>query len=594
METLERIVTAAASYVWDRGIPFRGEEIPWVVVALLGTGIFLTVRLGFLQLRKLGHGFQVTSGYYDDPAEPGDVSHFQALTTALSATVGIGNIAGVALAIHWGGPGALFWMWMTALVGMATKYSEVTLAQHYRTVEKVDIDPHKWEGSVSGGPMYYIERGLGPALKPLAVFFAAMLGTTAFLTGNAIQANTVADTMNTILGLPVWITGLLTATVVALVIIGGITRIGKVTGVLAPVMAAIYVTGALVIILLNADQIAPTFALIFREAFSPTAGVAGTGVGVFLLTMMWGVKRGLFSNEAGQGSAPIAHAAAKTDEPVSEGVVALVEPFIDTIVICTMTGLVIIMTGVWSARVPTEITLGGGDISYVVQEDNGNYNGVQQAGTISVEDGRYVERAPGTAQVAWHEVAVEPLYVDADRTQPFTGVVYADSGLAIGSDGTTYASLYADAVESGAPLTMLAFDRGLPGNFGRYIVVLSVLLFAVSTAIAWSYYGDRCANYLFGHAAVLPYKFAFVTMHFVGSILTLAVVWTLGDLFLGIVILPNLLALLLLSPKVVELTKSYFQRKPWVENREARLRYLEDRRSGRAWRGERGRGNGER
>jgi len=579
MELLERIVTTASEYIWDRGIPFRGEEIPWVVVALLGTGIFLTVRLGFLQLRKLGHGFKVTSGYYDDPAEPGDVSRFQALTTALSATVGIGNIAGVALAIHWGGPGALFWMWMTALVGMATKYSEVTLAQHYRTVEKVDTDPHKWEGSVSGGPMYYIERGLGPAWRPLAVFFAVMLGTTAFLTGNAIQANTVADTMNTILGIPVWITGLFTATIVALVIIGGITRIGRVTSVLAPAMAAIYVTGALIIIVLNAGSVLPTFALIFREAFNPTASIAGTGVGVFLLTMMWGVKRGLFSNEAGQGSAPIAHAAAKTDEPVSEGVVALVEPFIDTIVICTMTGLVIIMTGVWSARIPTEITLGTGDITYVTPEGSGGPRSAEAAVPIVLEEGRYVDSA--VTHIAWHEVAVEPLFVDGDQTQPFTGVVHGDSGIAVAADGTTYASLYGDAVESGAPLTMMAFEKGLPGTFGRFIVVVSVLLFAVSTAISWSYYGDRCANYLFGHVAVLPYKFAFVTMHFVGSILSLSVAWTLGDVFLGIVILPNLLALLLLSPKVLELTKSYFQRKPWIANREARLRYLAEKSAGR-------------
>lgn len=203
MELLENIVNTLSDYIWNRGIPVAGEEVPWVVVALLGTGLFLTVKLGFLQLRKLGHGFAVTSGIYDDPAEPGDVSHFQALTTALSATVGIGNIAGVALAIHWGGPGALFWMWVTALVGMATKYTEVTLAQRYRDVEKEDLDPYKWEGTVSGGPMYYIERGLGPSWKPLAVFFAGMLGTTAFLTGNAIQANTVADTVKTTLGLPV-------------------------------------------------------------------------------------------------------------------------------------------------------------------------------------------------------------------------------------------------------------------------------------------------------------------------------------------------------------------------------------------------------
>ncbi|NIM49298.1 MAG: amino acid carrier protein [Gemmatimonadales bacterium] len=549
-----------------------------MVIALLGTGIFLTLRLGFLQLRKLGHGFAVTSGVYDDPAEPGDVSHFQALTTALSATVGIGNIAGVAIAIHWGGPGALFWMWMTALLGMATKYSEVTLAQHYRQVEKVDLDPHKWEGSVSGGPMYYIERGLGHSWKPLAVFFALMLGTTAFLTGNAIQANTVADTMNTTFGIPVWVSGLVTSTVVALVIIGGITRIGRVTSILAPLMATIYVIGALIIIGLSYDRLIPTFGLIVREAFNPTAGVAGTGVGVFLLTMVWGVKRGLFSNEAGQGSAPIAHAAAKTDEPVSEGVVALVEPFIDTIVICTMTGLVIILTGVWDNRVKTEITLSGGDISWVELEANGNQNGIQAPLEIRIADGHYVDSAPGAPRLGWHEVAVEPLYSDPEQTALFTGVVYPDRQTAVADDGTTYQALYADAVESGAPLTMLGFQAGLPGDLGRYIVVFSVLLFAISTAISWSYYGDRCANYLFGAKWIMPYKVVFVLMHFGGAVVSLAVAWTLGDLFLGIVIIPNLLALILLSPKVVELTKSYFERKPWIENREVQRRLREERR----------------
>ncbi|MEE9132565.1 MAG: sodium:alanine symporter family protein [Gemmatimonadota bacterium] len=578
MELFEKIVDTLSEYIWDKGIPFQGEEIPWVIVALLGTGVFLTIRLGFLQLRKLGHGFAVTSGIYDDPTEPGDVSHFQALTTALSATVGIGNIAGVALAIHWGGPGALFWMWVTAGLGMATKYSEVTLAQHYRQVEKVDLDPHKWEGSVSGGPMYYIERGLGPKWKPLAVFFALMLGTTAFLTGNAIQANTVADTVSTQFGVPVWITGLVTASIVALVIIGGIKRIGKVTGILAPVMAAIYATGALTIIALNYDKLIPAFGLIFREAFNPTASIAGAGMGAFLLTMIWGVKRGLFSNEAGQGSAPIAHAAAKTDEPVSEGVVALVEPFIDTIVICTMTGLVIILTGVWDARIPTQLTLEKGDISYVVEETSGRFAEIKAPAEIRVEGGRYVEMGATAARVAWHEVPVETLYVDEERTQPFTGIVYTDRQIAVAEDGVTYSSLHGHAVESGAPLTMIAFQRGLPGDFGLYIVVLSVFLFAISTAIAWSYYGDRCANYLFGTKMILPYKIVFVLMHFVGSVLSLSVVWTLGDVFLGIVILPNLLALLLLSPKVYELTKSYFERKPWIENREAHRRLKQEQR----------------
>jgi len=568
MEFFENIVNSLSSYIWDKGIPFQGEEIPWVIIALLGTGIFLTIRLGFPQFRKLGHGFAVTSGIYDDPNEPGDVSHFQALTTALSATVGIGNIAGVALAIHWGGPGALFWMWVTALVGMATKFSEVTLAQHYRQVEKHDLDPHKWEGTVSGGPMYYIERGLGPRWKPLAVFFALMLGTTAFLTGNAIQANTVADTFNTQFGIPVWITGLITASIVAMVVVGGITRIGKVTGILAPTMAAIYVAGALIIIALNYDGVIPAFGLVFREAFNPTASVAGTGMGVFLLTMIWGVKRGLFSNEAGQGSAPIAHAAAKTDEPVSEGVVALVEPFIDTIIICTMTGLVIILTGVWNIRIPTEISLDRGDISFVVEQTEGRFSEIDEAAQIQLEAGRHVELGGSAARVTWHEVPVEVLYVDEEHTQPFTGIVYTDREVAVAEDGATYTSLYGLAAESGAPLTMVAFQRGLPGNFGLYIVLLSVFLFAISTAIAWSYYGDRCANYLFGAKMILPYKMVFVTMHFVGSVLSLSVAWTLGDVFLGIVILPNLLALLLLSPKVWELTKSYFERKPWIENRD--------------------------
>jgi len=580
METIERIVNGLSYYIWGFGIPVGGEMIPLVVIALLGTGCFLTLRLGFIQLRRLGHGFAVTSGVYDDPAEPGDVSHFQALTTALSATVGIGNIAGVALAIHWGGPGALFWMWITALLGMAVKYSEVTLAQHYRDVGP-DKDPHAWEGSVSGGPMYYIERGLGPAWKPMATFFAVMLGLTAFLTGNAVQANTVADTLQTTFGVRTWVSGLVTSSLVALVIIGGITRIGKVTGVLAPVMAAIYMAGAMAILVLHADQIVPTFALIFREAFNPTAGVAGTGVGAFLVTLLWGVKRGLFSNEAGQGSAPIAHAAAKTDEPVSEGVVGLVEPFIDTIVICTMTGLVLLITGVWKDRVPTEITLLGGDISYVVQAD-GRTNTVPAPEQIRVEDGYPHTNATDEPRLAWHEVALERLFVDADQTQPFSGVISPALGEARGDSGETHSSLYGDAVESAAPLTMLAFRKGLSriGDWGHYIVLISVLLFAVSTAISWSYYGDRCANYLFGTNAVLPYKFAFVTAHFLGAIVSLSVAWTLGDVFLGIVILPNLLALVLLSSRVRTMTDSYFKRQPWVENAEVHKRLVEERKRG--------------
>jgi len=572
MDFLAAVVEFLNRYVVEVGFPVGEEVIPIMVLMLIGTGLFLTVRTGFVQIRRLGHGFAVTSGKYDDPNEPGDVSHFQALTTALSATVGIGNIAGVAIAIHWGGPGALFWMWVTAFVGMATKYTEVTLAQKYRDVERPDMDPHRWEGTVSGGPMYYIERGLGPAWKPMAVFFAVLLGFTAFLTGNAVQANTVADTMQTTFGIPAGITGFLTATLVAAVILGGITRIGRVTSILAPLMAAIYVTGALVILLLNAGQIIPTFGLIFSEALNPSAGVAGVGMGAFLVTMMWGVRRGLFSNEAGQGSAPIAHAAAKTDEPVSEGVVALLEPFIDTIVICTMTAMVILVTGVWNEKLATPIELQGGDLGWVSLSQSGRYRGTAAPSEIRIENGRQRLDVPGTPLVSWHEVALEEIYIDPQQTTPFSGTLYPQRRQAVTDDGRTLTRLYAPAVESGAPLTMLAFQRGLPGTWGQYIVVISVLLFAISTAISWSYYGDRCANYLFGHVAVLPYKMVYVVMHFVGAVLPLAVIWALGDVALAIVIWPNLIALLLLSGQVREMTKSYFDRKPWIQNREDHLR----------------------
>ncbi len=561
MEFIQSITDFLTRIFVTAGISVGGENIPFMVILLLGIGVYLTLRLGFIQVTRLRHGAAVASGKYDDPDDEGDVTHFQALTTALSATVGIGNIAGVALAIHWGGPGALFWMWVTAAVGMATKYSEVTLAQKYRVREHEG----EWAGTVSGGPMYYIERGLGPNWKWMAIAFAFLLGITAFLTGNGIQANTVADNLETQFSIPTWVSGLVTSGVVAAVILGGISRIGKVTSVLAPVMAIVYVLGALIVIVMNVGDVGPTFALIFREAFNPTAGVAGTGVGAFLVTLMWGVRRGLFSNEAGQGSAPIAHSAAKTDEPVSEGVVALLEPFIDTIIICTMTGLLVIMTGVWNDRFETEITLSGGDLSYRAVQVDGGYEDMSPDAPIRIDGGAHVATGPDDPQVSWHEVPVLTLYVDEAQTQPFSGVIDPASGTATGEDGQTYTSLHGMAVESGAPLTMSAFRRGLSplGDWGHYIVVLSVLLFAISTAIAWSYYGDRCANYLFGAKAVIPYKVIFVMLHFVGAVLPLSVIWDIGDVFLSIVIWPNLIALGILAPQVVAMTRDYFERKPW-------------------------------
>ena len=556
---LQPIVDFANTYIIEIGIPIGGEQVAFMVILLLGTGAYLTVRTGFVQITRLVHGFGVTSGKYDDPDDPGDVSHFQALTTALSATVGIGNIAGVAMAIHWGGPGALFWMWVTAFLGMATKYSEVTLAQKYRIEDE--------RGTVAGGPMYYIEKGLGPKWKPMAVFFALMLAFTAFFTGNAVQANTVADQLGTTFGVPLWVTGAITASIVAAVILGGIGRIGRVTAVLAPIMAGIYVAGALLIILMNLGAVPGAFVTIFTEAFNPQAGVAGVGAGVFIVTLMWGVRRGLFSNEAGQGSAPIAHAAAKTNEPVSEGVVALLEPFIDTIVICSFTGLVIILTGTYSERFPTEITLGGGDITYTAQTAESRYEGIGAPDEIVIIEGAHLQAGVGDPLVSWHEAPVNRLYVDEAQTQLFTGTVFPQLGTAVNASGLdTLSSLYGDAVENAAPLTAAAFREGLAplGDWGHLIVVFGVLLFGISTAISWSYYGDRCAHYLFGQSALLPYKVLFLTAHFLGAVLPLAVVWALGDVALAIVIWPNLIALIFLAPTVVEETRSYFERKPWV------------------------------
>ena len=486
MEKVNDFIQSLVGIVW--GWP---ELMPLMVVILLGTGIFITIRLRFIQLFKTRHAIQVISGKYDNPEDEGDINHFQALAAALSATVGIGNIAGVATAIHYGGPGALFWMWLTAVFGMALKYTEATLAVRFRKIHP--------DGSASGGPMYYIEKGLGSAWKPLAIAFAAFAVISSMGTGISIQAFTCADQILsefqlalpadsfllqpvTFLGIRVELvrlfTGVVLATLVALVILGGIKRSGKVAAKLAPFMAIVYVVSALLILLLHADRIIPTFGIILSEAFQPRAelvGFAGGGFLLFLNTVVWGVKRGLFSNEAGQGSAPIAHAAAKTNEPAREGAVAMVGPLVDTLIICTLTGLVIIST-------------------------------------------------------------------------------------------QTYEVLIDGARLNGSPLTALAFKTGLSPIFpwGDKIITFAVFLFALSTAISWSYYGDRSAEYLFGEKAILPYKIVFVCAHFIGAIVSLEIVWGFGDVALGLMAIPNLIALIALSGKVINITSDYFSReKEW-------------------------------
>ncbi|SMO95425.1 alanine/glycine:cation symporter family protein [Gracilimonas mengyeensis] len=540
MELFEQAVDWMNNLVWS--FP---EQFPIMVAVLLGFGIFITLRLGFVQLRRFSHGVKSVMGVYDNPDDTGDVNHFQALTTALSATVGIGNIAGVAIAIHFGGPGALFWMWVTAFFGMAIKYTECTLAVKYRIKNQ--------DGSVSGGPMYYIERGLGPNWKWLAVFFAAMAVICSFLTGNAVQANTVADTMYSTFQIPSWASGLFTAAFVGVVIVGGIKRIGQVTARLMPLMAIIYVLGALVILFINAGDVIPAFKTIFVSAFTPEAGLFGVGSGVFLTTLVWGIKRGLFSNEAGQGSAPIAHGAAKTEEPVREGVVALLEPFIDTIVVCTMTGLVIVATGVWQER---------HEMVYDPTNRDNTVEIVDDSNTLIIEDGLPVN---GTVLRNDYETGV--FYLNQDESETFTGTLNIMTGTFTDADGNVVATVYTSIIENGASLTSIAFEKGLSPifPFGEYIVTFCVLLFGISTAISWSYYGDRAIQYLAGDGSIIYYKLVYLGMHFLGAIFPLATVWAIGDIALGLMTFPNIIALFALSGSVAVASKTYFNKMEEVE-----------------------------
>ena len=541
--TLKPIADFLEHYVW--GWP---EAFPLLAFVLLATGLFVTVRLVFVQIRGFRHAIDITRGKYDDPKDAGDLVHFQALTTALSATVGIGNIAGVALAIRMGGPGALFWMWITAFFGMALKYVECTLAVSLREVHA--------DGSVSGGPMYYIEKGMGKNWKWMAMVFAACAAISSFGGGCMNQSNTLALQVNNQFGIPrVW-TSLIFAALVAFVIIGGIKRIGRVTSILAPSMALIYVVGALVVLMLNIGAIPSSLVLIVKQAFAPEPLVGGA-VGSFMLTMMWGIRRGLFSNEAGQGSAPIAHATAKTDEPVREGLVASLGPFIDTLVICTMTGLVIVTTGVFKEKVDQSLDLSA--VTIVMSESAQDSELVtlresRVAGTIDVADGR-----AAAASFVYLDAMVEGAKLVGADNAPWSGRINfdADGAATVAGDPP---QVVGNALRTGAELTSMGFTKGLPGKWGGMIVTLAVILFAVSTGISWSYYGDRSVEYLLGPRAIPIYRWIFVAFFFMGGILPLQAVWTFGDVALGLMSFPNLIALLFLTGFVVKLTRDYFSR----------------------------------
>jgi len=555
-----------AGYVWN-----WPPQAPLLAILLLGTGLYVTVRLGFIQVRGFCHAFGIASGRYDDPNDAGDLKHYQALTTALSATIGIGNIAGVAIAIRLGGPGALFWMWLTAFFGMALKYIECTLALAYRKVHP--------DGSVSGGPMYYIELGMGKNWRWMAILFAACAAISSFGIGNMNQSNTMADQVQAQFHIhPIWTAAVCTF-FVGLVIIGGIRRIGRVTAILAPFMTIVYVLGALTILLVSYRQIPDGFALIIKNAFAPEPLVGGAA-GSFLMTLMWGIRRGLFSNEAGLGSAPIAHAAAKTTEPVREGLVASLGPFIDTLVICTMTGLVIVMTGVWKEKVERVLPLSS--VEGVICETQAHDHDLQQLWrnmkisdkpqTINVIDG-----IPQGGAFVSLQAVIEQAMVKVDDNSPWNGTLsVSPAGSIQVVEGEGNPVIQGNVLLTGAPLTAQGFQTGLPGNWGNIIVTLAVLLFAVSTSISWSYYGDRATEYLLGSKAVPIYRWLFVFFFFIGAILPLEAVWTFGDMALGLMALPNLIALIFLTGTTVKMTKEYFSRDHVPYKKQAKLKKKHD------------------
>jgi AGCS family alanine or glycine:cation symporter len=442
MDAIRALVSDINGIVW--GVP--------MLVLILGTGLYLMVRLRFMPLRSVGASFRLMwQGRRSGPDELGEISPFAALMTALAATVGTGNIAGVATAIALGGPGALFWMWCTALVGLATKYSEVLLSVHYREVDE--------KGDHVGGPMYAIKNGLGRNWMWLGAAFAIFGGLAGFGIGNTVQSNAVADVLETSFGIPEWVSGVIVMVLVGLVVLGGIKRIGRVAEALVPAMCVAYVVFALVVLAINIAEIPAAIALVFTEAFTPTAATGGFAGAAVWAAIQFGVARGVFSNEAGLGTAGIAQAAGTTTNPVRSGLIGMTGTFIDTIIVCTMTGLAIITSGAWT-----------------------------------------------------------------------TG-------------------------ESGANLTSAAFEMTIPG-VGGYLVAVSLAVFAFTTILGWAYYCEKCWQYLVGAKSEIPFRILWTLVVPAGAIAELDFVWLLADTLNAFMAVPNLIALLLLSPVIVQLTGS--------------------------------------
>ncbi|KXX67362.1 sodium:alanine symporter family protein [Flammeovirga sp. SJP92] len=529
----------------------------WFVALLLLTGLFFTIYLRFPQIRFFSHAIDVVKGKFDEQDDEGDTSHFQALATALSGTVGTGNIAGVALAIHLGGPAALFWMIVTAFFGMTTKFVEVTLSHKYR--EKTA------DGTMAGGPMYFMKNKLN--MKWMAVLFAIATVLSSFGTGNLPQVNSIASSIYATFGVEQYVTGAILAVLLAFVILGGISRIAKVTEKLVPMMAVIYFIGCLAVILFNFENIPSSIGKIVSDIFSGTSATGGFLGATFAYAFNRGVNRGLFSNEAGQGSAPIAHASAKTKEPVSEGMVAILEPFIDTIIICSLTGLALLSSNVWREKI--ENTFQQTDLQvlssrYDDRKSNPNndreklsyhISGKETLPTFSGEL-NVVEGVVKSTVTLIHARSVAEdvkVFLEGERyTGPLNvkdGVVQWKSNLVIKGKSLIHS----------APLTSLAFTRSYFGEYGKYIVSIGLLLFAFSTAISWSYYGDRAMTFLLGSKSVIYYRAVYVASFFVGSFADTTIIWTLSGITIALMTIPNLVGILILRKDMKDSLNTYWE-----------------------------------
>ena len=527
----------------------------WFPAFLIGTGIFFTIYLGFPQIKYFKHGWRILSGKYVKEDTEGDTTPFQALTTALSGTVGTGNIGGVALAIFLGGPAAIFWMWVTAFLGMTTKFVEVTLSHKYR--EKLP------DGSMSGGPMYYIENGLN--MKWLAVVFSVCLLMMCLGTGNMPQISSISVVLLDTFNIPKIVTGLVLSVLVWLVIIGGIKRIAQIASKLVPFMAFWYIVGGLAVIISNYENIIPSFQSIFIHIFTPTAAVGGFLGASVAAALTRGVNRGLYSNEAGQGSAPIAHASSKTENPIEEGMVSILEPFIDTIIICTLTGLVILSSGVWNQKFENKFEASAmvfvdGSFVETSQEDAtllrdyyyGNNSNIEYTGTVDVTEGKInLEKITLLHNRSIAENTI--LYLSKDNSL-FSGVLEIEEGR-IKNIGDFV--LRGESLLLGADLTGKAFTKSIFGDFGQYIVAIGLLLFAFSTVIAWSYYGDRATVHLFGEGWVFWYRVIYVAAFFTASVIDTKIVWDIATVIGPIATVPNLVALILLRREIKKIDSEY-------------------------------------